>query len=662
MTPSVPRQAGRAGPALGSASLLLALLLPVSARSQVIPDTLPPLRDTTVVEPGDTLGVTPDTVPAGDTLPAVQLPGLVRPTPPGWHTGVWEWDRDQILGSRALTLAELVAEVPGVIFLRGGDFGTPVSVSAFGAGGGQIRVFRDELEVLPLEGSVPDLTRIGLAGLRSVRVVRSTNGIRIELTSILAEGGRAYSLVEAGTGDLNTNLFRGTFSHPRAFGGVLALGIDRVDTQGYQGKEPGSGTGGWIRYARPLGGPGSLVVDFSRSGADRGSLYDPSKASRTDWSVRTRWSLLPGLVGDLYYASGSLRTEEGDTFPFGTGRRTQTGGLLSFDSPFLRALGRVQRLTGEGLPGSSASLEAQAALGPFGGLGGELEWESWEERSVSRTRLRAWTAPVRGLSLFAELGSGEWGLPYLPDRVDRSPGEEAGEGEAPAPPDTVPSPVPGPRFSEGNGLRYGAHLQWRALALSGARLKVEADSLFPLGLATDREGLTLPGGTREGFELSARVPLYPQGMALVGSFQWWDQAEDVWAAPADSTADLVPLAGGEVPWRYLPRRSYEGSLSFHDAFLPTENLEVWFDLGVKGRDPMVVPFPAVGEAGGVGEGVQAMVPFYQSWFLRLQIRVVTVRVFFKWENLTIRERNQDLPGRLLPATRSVYGVRWTMWN
>jgi hypothetical protein len=64
------------------------------------------------------------------------------------------------------------------------------------------------------------------------------------------------------------------------------------------------------------------------------------------------------------------------------------------------------------------------------------------------------------------------------------------------------------------------------------------------------------------------------------------------------------------------------------------------------------------------EGVvaPASVPFYQNWFVRLQIRIVTVRAFFMWENFTIRQRNQDFPERILPATRSIYGVRWTLRN
>jgi hypothetical protein len=166
------------------------------------------------------------------------------------------------------------------------------------------------------------------------------------------------------------------------------------------------------------------------------------------------------------------------------------------------------------------------------------------------------------------------------------------------------------------------------------------------------------GGTRKGYEVSGRIPLYPRGMALVGSYQWWDQPEDVWTVPDDSLGTSEPLADEKIPWRYLPRRNYQASLSFHNTFLPTGNLEVWFDLGVQGRDPMVVPFREE-----VDDFVAPItVPFYQSWFVRLQIRVVTVRAFIMWENFTLRQRNQDFPGALLPATRSLYGVRWTMRN
>jgi hypothetical protein len=56
------------------------------------------------------------------------------------------------------------------------------------------------------------------------------------------------------------------------------------------------------------------------------------------------------------------------------------------------------------------------------------------------------------------------------------------------------------------------------------------------------------------------------------------------------------------------------------------------------------------------------VPFYQSWYTDVQVRVLTVHLFIRWENFTLRQRLQDFPGRVLPYTRSVYGVKWIMWN
>ena len=55
-------------------------------------------------------------------------------------------------------------------------------------------------------------------------------------------------------------------------------------------------------------------------------------------------------------------------------------------------------------------------------------------------------------------------------------------------------------------------------------------------------------------------------------------------------------------------------------------------------------------------------PYQQSWFARLQFRIVTVRLFIHWENINFKEDNADLPERFLPQTRVMYGVRWTMWN
>jgi hypothetical protein len=105
-----------------------------------------------------------------------------------------------------------------------------------------------------------------------------------------------------------------------------------------------------------------------------------------------------------------------------------------------------------------------------------------------------------------------------------------------------------------------------------------------------------------------------------------------------------------------PAQIYRGGLTFHDVFYPTGNLEITAGAVVEGRDPMLLPIPDAVTGGPV------RVPFYQSWNAHLQIRVVTVRVFIRWDNLFLRPENQDLPGRLLPRTRAMYGVRWTLNN
>ena len=669
MTLFPPGRARLTGVALALLFLGGGIALPTPATSQVRPDSTRALPDSLVILlPEDSLALLEaqaDSINPEDTLPAVQIPELVEPIPAGWYSSVWKWDREEILASKAITLVELLEEVPGVVPLRGGDYGTPAGVSLFGGGGGRTKVFKDGIELLPVEGSVVDLNRVGLGGLRSIRVVRSAGGeLQIHLETILAEGGQPYSLIEAGTGDLGSNVFRGTFSHPRALGGAITLAMERVDTRGPRGEEPGISQGAWLRYARALPGSGALILDYGARSTSREGTYSPGGASRTDWSVRSRWNPITGLTGDLSYAGSSISTEKPDTFPFGLEGRTQLGALISYDSPWVQALGRIRQLWGEGLPSTTADLEVHGLLGRFGGVAGELGWENWDGGSTNKTRLRAWTAPFAGISLFAETGSGGWGLPYLPGVPPPDPDPEAEPEEEPIPVDSIPGVLPGPRFGDQSGNRYGAEFRWRNLYLAGAFLKTEADSLFLLGLPTDRHGATLVGGSRNGFEVSARLPIYPSGFSLVGWWQQWDQGEKPWTTPADSAAEPELLPENEAPLRYLPRQSYQASLNFHDTFLPTENLELWFDLGVRGRDAMAVPFPEevpIGDEGDV-RLVPTTVPFYQNWFVRLQVRIVTVRVFISWENFMVRDQNQDFPGRFLPATRSMYGVRWTMWN
>ena len=173
------------------------------------------------------------------------------------------------------------------------------------------------------------------------------------------------------------------------------------------------------------------------------------------------------------------------------------------------------------------------------------------------------------------------------------------------------------------------------------RLWLEADSLLPVGIEPDRSGPAIAAGSGHlGWEATASLPLpILRGLHVEGSYQEWAR-----------------------PWSYLPERIYRGAAVFHRSFLESENFEMWLNVGVVGHDPMTTRQLVENPEDPGGAMVYGAVPFYQSWYTRLQLRIVTVRIFVGWDNFTVRRDLQSFQGRLLPITRAFYGIRWTMWN
>lgn len=630
------RWAGRgAPPLLAILAVLLQLAAPAAGGAQE-------RRDTVVT---DSLGQErPDTLPADSTAVDTvfyNLPDLDEPIGRGWATDAWVWAQEDIAASGALTLVDLLLDVPGILPLLTGDFATPQVVTAFGMGGGRIRVLRDGFELFPLEGGVPDFTRIGLAGIGRVRLVRGGTELRIELTSLEHHDARPFSLIQAGTGDLNTNFLRGSFLGPHALGGSVAAGLERLDSRGSRGDEPGQRTGAWVRYQLHRGDDAGLAVDFRRMGSSGEIEAYAAEVTRTDWTVRGRARVGGRVTGEAYY--GESTHDVGDTreaYVREGGTRSQAGVRALVEAPGFRALAAYRRFGGDDLPKArlEASVEAQAAS--MGGLSADLDRASWQGASTLTKRARAWTASLWGFSLFGSWESGSAGARLGPV-MDRTPPPDTSAVEEP---DTTTASEEEPRFhlSDRTATRVGAMFSWRGLVASGARLRLEADSLLPLGLEPDRGQPALAGGVRSGWELWGKIPMpFLTGLAVNGSLQQWD-----------------------ADWSYLPERTYRASFDYHRTFLESGNFELWLSLGVRGHEPMTVRqvLSTTEDEDGIPVHELASVPFAQSWYGRIQARIVTVLIFVGWENFTIRRNLQDFPDRLLPQTRAVYGLQWTMWN
>ena len=609
----------------------VALVFPAMAVAQDPPDP---------VEVADSLPE-PDSAQAEAALDSVpegvfyNLPEFADAIPAGWHTGVWVWDVEDIMASAANTLAELVAEVPGVITLLAGDYGTPAAFSAFGTGGGGVRIIRDGFEVFPLEGGVADLQRVGLGGIWRVKLYRSGGESVVEMWSLQHEDGRPYTLVEAGTGDLDTNVFRGTFASPDALGGSIGVALERADTRGRRREEPGSRTGSWVRYQLHKGDGAGLALEFRRM-SSRSQVPDyASDLTRTDVTIRGRLRPFPGGVLEAYTGRSSHTVADTRT-PYlrEGGRRSQHGLRVSATRSGVWGRGAYRLFGGDEALEHRLDGSVGFTRAGLGGVEAHYTRAGWSGTSTSSQGGRGWIEALPGVTLFGSVDSGTYGARTGPP-LDVIPVRDSSYVFDP----TVLPIAPGPVFgvTERTAFRGGGAISLFGATASGALLRADSDVHLPLGIEPDRGAPLVVGAARTGWEVWGSFPMPLTGLRLEGSFQQWAS-----------------------PGPYLPKHSYGGAFRFQRIFMESGNFELRFSLGVRAHDAMLVSVP-VPEGEDPATALQT-VPSFQSWYGRVLIRVVSARLFINWENMLVNDELQNFPDRLLFATRTSYGLRWTMWN
>jgi hypothetical protein len=160
-------------------------------------------------------------------LARAEMPALVEVARP-----VMRWDRDSLFATGALTLLDLLERIPGLTALRAGWLSAPM-IGAYLGSIGRIRVFYDGLEIDGLDprmdGAI-DLGSIQLWTAEAVRVERGADEIRVHIRSWRAERTTPYTRADVGTGDQETNLYRGFFGRRFQRGEALQVAAQQVST------------------------------------------------------------------------------------------------------------------------------------------------------------------------------------------------------------------------------------------------------------------------------------------------------------------------------------------------------------------------------------------------------------------------------------------------
>lgn len=633
----LPRRAGARGRrrlALVCGGLLAAWSATL-AEAQV-PDTIP--ADTVA---GDTAQVPiPPEATVADTVPvdalagtglsdAPPFPAMPRAGREGWAWGTWSWGREALERYHSLSLLQLIERVPGVHVLRSGDFGQPSALTTLGGAGSRVRVYLDGFEIDPIGFTAHDLQQVALGGIEHVRVERRFDGIRVDLTPIRITDGRPLSGIEAATGVYGTKLLRALLVRGIGSAAMLSAGFEQASSNGVNFDEPFSYSAARASLSYSLGRRTSLQMEYRIENPQAGQGSAPIDASRRTLLLRGRSAPLPGLTLDAAIGRVERRPEDRDTIDADLGS-VQGSLRAGYD------LGRIWGEAGVrlrtdadpvGLPAREVEGRTGLRLLPWLAAEAELRSESALGESGTRGTVAVRAGPLGGLSAFGSVGYGEQPLVLVRDTVVEYPlpGEDSG----------VQRRVE-PRFSSiaasVAGSRIGAEWSFPAGSLGGAAVFLPEGEVVPLGLLRRDRGLpSMEVGSAHGYEARASlpVPLAREYLRLEGSYTRW--------------MDL-----GDRP--YLPEEEARLAVQAHGIFFAGD-LEPSLRVEVVRRGSMWVPTRDAGQL------FQASVP-YEMANLQLEIRILDVRAFFTFDNLTNIRTAADFPGVPLPGAFFYYGLRW----
>ena len=535
--------------------------------------------------------------------------------------GATHWNREELFAAGALTIGELLANVPGATLMAAGFMLAPTVVAWHGDPGG-IRVFLDGVEreeVTLRNGGITDFVLIPLWSLEDVTLEETAGELRVHLRTWHVERTTPATRTDVLTGSENLNLFRGYFGKRAANGAVIQLAAQQVSSSSIPGMDGDalgamarvgwaggawSVDGTWLRQGieRTVGGR-YLVPDVVDAGQAPDGLAVPAYSGATSLSyLRIGWRSAVDEGAWAQFVASTL----GSTLK--ASKATGASATDSVDAAASQAQYTARAGINRGRVRLGLTTRLKSALGSTDvAPAGTAEF-------VDSTYALAATAGKRfsGASVWDVRGRV---TPFTWLRLTATAGTSQRSGGA----------------GTTSGTSVDASLRIRGIWIGGGVRRVDDGVVLgPVELDTTINAVTVPRGSAVTFNLVA--PIW-RGWMLQTDALRWDSA---------------------TPYR--PQTQVRSRVWFASSFsekFPRANFHLHAEVNQEYRSRLFVP------AGSDGLGQVAKA--YSVFGSLLEIRIGSGVLSWSYRDMS-GLNYATFPGFVMPKITSVYGLRWEFWN
>jgi hypothetical protein len=587
---------------------------PLTLLAQIPQDTLP---DSLKVDE-DTIYTTEDFLKqqrqVNVRVPVLPLLAVDGPRPPLTRV---VFDRDSIEWGHAVTVGDLLLEVPGVFLWRGGYVGRPEPVNYQGRGSASVEYFLDGIPYVAagVDSVGVDPALFTISFLDRIEVERWPGQLRVHLFTRRHDRVAPRSRIAVARGDNDFARYEAELERRYVNGPGFVLAADYMDSPTATGRSSSySNTYVWAQGSYIPSSHFGAQYQLVRSGPHRrpfvtdadgiaDTLGPGFDAKRTDAHLRVSFQGGNGSQGlgprlDLIYARTAWDGAGLDQ------QINQVGGYLNYRAPTFAVGGSAFHRT-RWTPLDVRAHLAWNPITPFSVRAELVHLRHFGGRNSNYAELAAGLEPFRGLALTgtARLGEVVAAPAILSDTAQEIRDFHAGLGW--------------------NRGRFGFEL---AYAKTSA-FEPPAYAEFP------RVPSLAPSPETEWLTASARIA--PLGWL---AFEAW------YSDPRDTSVDGMPpthsIGSATIRSKFL--RQFPSGIFDLKLRLSVES---WGN-GTLGRDSTGTPIPIKG-----------------ATFIRGLVQLQLDRFSIYWDRVNITGTELTyVPGFQIPAFESIFGVRWEFLN